>query len=97
MTLLNRTLAVAMTTLICIPVSATLGQGNGILLKPIPEKVVVLTFDDACASQATFVAPILKKYIAGPETPNYVVLRLTPQRVRIMNSVGLGYDDMDIA
>lgn len=35
------------------------------LLKPIPEKVVVLTFDDACASQATLVAPLLKKYGFG--------------------------------
>ena len=46
------------------------GQGKsnapqGILLQPIPEKVVVLTFDDACASQATFVAPILKQYGFG--------------------------------
>jgi len=38
---------------------------DGILLKPIPEKVIVLTFDDACASQATFVAPLLKKYGFG--------------------------------
>ena len=34
---------------------------KGILLKPIPEKVVVLTFDDNCASHATFVGPLLKK------------------------------------
>ena len=33
----------------------------GILLKPIPEKLVVLTFDDACRSHATFVGPLLKK------------------------------------
>jgi len=32
----------------------------GILLKPIPDKLVVLTFDDACLSHATFVAPLLK-------------------------------------
>lgn len=36
------------------------GDPNGILLKPIPEKLVVLTFDDGCASGATVVAPILK-------------------------------------
>ena len=32
----------------------------GILVKPIPDKTVVLSFDDACVSQATFVAPLLK-------------------------------------
>ncbi|MCF7675254.1 MAG: polysaccharide deacetylase family protein [Akkermansiaceae bacterium] len=33
----------------------------GILIKPIPEKTVVLSFDDGVASHATNVAPILKK------------------------------------
>ena len=33
---------------------------NGILRKPIPDRLVVLTFDDAPASHATVVAPILK-------------------------------------
>ena len=33
---------------------------NGILRKPIPDKLIVLTFDDACASGYTVVAPILK-------------------------------------
>ena len=34
---------------------------NGVLLKPIPDRLVVLTFDDAPASHATVVAPILKE------------------------------------
>jgi autotransporter-associated beta strand protein len=34
---------------------------DGILLKPIPDRLVVLTFDDAPASHATVVAPILKE------------------------------------
>jgi peptidoglycan/xylan/chitin deacetylase (PgdA/CDA1 family) len=34
----------------------------GILKKAIPEKTVVLTFDDSCLSHATFVAPLLKQY-----------------------------------
>lgn len=34
-------------------------------LKPIPDKLVVLTFDDAVRSQATVVAPILKQYGFG--------------------------------
>lgn len=33
----------------------------GILRRPIPEKLVVLTFDDGCASHATVAAPILKE------------------------------------
>ena len=36
-----------------------------ILRKPIPDKLVVLTFDDGCKSQATFVAPILKQHNFG--------------------------------
>ena len=34
-------------------------------LKTLPEKVVILTFDDAVASHATNVAPLLKKYGFG--------------------------------
>ena len=34
---------------------------TGILRKPIPDKLVVLTFDDGPASHATIVAPILKE------------------------------------
>ena len=33
----------------------------GILRKPVPDKTVVLTFDDGVASHATNVAPLLKK------------------------------------
>ncbi|MEI6533780.1 MAG: autotransporter-associated beta strand repeat-containing protein [Verrucomicrobiaceae bacterium] len=33
----------------------------GVLIKPIPDKLIVLTFDDAPASHATVVAPILKQ------------------------------------
>jgi peptidoglycan-N-acetylglucosamine deacetylase len=32
----------------------------GILRKPIPDKLVVLTFDDGCVTHATYVAPLLK-------------------------------------
>ncbi|NQU20341.1 MAG: polysaccharide deacetylase family protein, partial [Candidatus Nealsonbacteria bacterium] len=38
---------------------------NGVLRRPIPDKLVVLTFDDGCASHATVVAPILKKHGFG--------------------------------
>jgi len=33
--------------------------------EPLPERVVVLTFDDASRSHATFVAPLLEKYGFG--------------------------------
>ncbi len=50
--------------------TATIGRSEpakvddplGILKKPIPERLVVFTFDDGCASHATVAAPILKKY-----------------------------------
>ena len=35
---------------------------TGILRKPIPDKLVVLTFDDGPASGYTVVAPILKSF-----------------------------------
>lgn len=34
-------------------------------LEPVPDKLVVLTFDDSVASQARYVAPLLKKYGFG--------------------------------
>ena len=36
-----------------------------IIRKPIPDKLVVLTFDDAAVTHATYVAPLLKKYSFG--------------------------------
>jgi len=36
-------------------------ETSGVLKKAIPDRLVVLTFDDACASHATVVAPILKR------------------------------------
>ena len=32
---------------------------------PVPDKIVVLTFDDSVATQATFVAPLLKQHGFG--------------------------------
>jgi peptidoglycan-N-acetylglucosamine deacetylase len=42
-----------------------LGASAQILRKPIPDKLVVLTFDDAVLSHYTNVAPLLKKYKFG--------------------------------
>lgn len=38
---------------------------NSLHADPVPDKLVVLTFDDSVASQATFVAPLLKKHGFG--------------------------------
>jgi len=40
--------------------SASADDPAGIIRKPIPDRLVVLTFDDGCASGYTVVAPILK-------------------------------------
>ena len=49
-------------TVFIFQISIGLGQ---ILKKPIPDKLVVLTFDDAVSTHATFVAPLLRKYEFG--------------------------------
>ncbi|UOQ96822.1 polysaccharide deacetylase family protein [Hymenobacter sp. 5317J-9] len=36
-----------------------------VLRRPVPDKLVVLTFDDAAVSHATYVAPLLKQYGFG--------------------------------
>jgi len=41
--------------------AATPDDPTGIIKKPIPDKTVVFTFDDGCASNATIAAPLLKK------------------------------------
>lgn len=47
------------------------GTGTGncvraqVLRRAVPDKLIVLTFDDAVVSHATFVAPLLKKYGFG--------------------------------
>lgn len=40
-------------------------QGPDHILQPIPDKLVVLTFDDGVSTHATYVAPLLKKYGFG--------------------------------
>ena len=44
---------------------ATADDPMGIIKKPIPDKTVVFTFDDGCASGATVAAPILKRHGYG--------------------------------
>ena len=45
--------------------AAGAGDRAGILREPVPDRLVVLTFDDAVVSHATFVAPLLEKYRFG--------------------------------
>jgi peptidoglycan/xylan/chitin deacetylase (PgdA/CDA1 family) len=40
-------------------------NGSNILRRPIPDRLVVLTFDDAVSNHATCVAPLLKRYGFG--------------------------------
>src|SRR5882757_2208938 len=44
---------------------AALGAGPPRALKPIPDRLVVLTFDDASKSHFTVARPLLKKYGFG--------------------------------
>lgn len=48
-----------------LPLLLPLITNGQVLKKPIPDKLVVLTFDDAVVSHATIVAPLLKKYGFG--------------------------------
>ena len=58
-------LAVVALPVIAFGLPPTEPDPHGIVIDPIPEKLVVLTFDDACRSHATFVGPLLKKYSFG--------------------------------
>lgn len=52
-------------TFVIIALVALLLPQAASALEPIPQKLVVLTFDDSVASHATFVGPLLKKYGFG--------------------------------
>lgn len=56
-----------MKKLLCIVFLIVLSASafSGIIRKPIPNRMVVLTFDDATASQYSIVAPLLKEYGFG--------------------------------
>jgi uncharacterized pyridoxamine 5'-phosphate oxidase family protein len=40
--------------------------------------------------------PILKKYIKDPAEPKYVVIRMKPERIRLMAEPGKGYEDIAV-
>ncbi len=40
--------------------------------------------------------PILKHYIKDPADPKYVVIRMQPERIRLMAAAGKGYEDIEL-
>jgi len=54
------------------------------LRQKIPDKLVVLTFDDGCKSQATFVAPLLKSYGFGATLYNTEGLNILTHKAAYM-------------
>ena len=40
--------------------------------------------------------PILKNYIKDPAEPTYVVIRMKPERIRLMSEAGKGYKDIEV-
>jgi uncharacterized pyridoxamine 5'-phosphate oxidase family protein len=40
--------------------------------------------------------PVLKKYYKDPSTPEYVVIRMKPERIRFMAQTGKGYEDIEV-
>jgi len=40
--------------------------------------------------------PALKEHIQDPASPEYVVIRLRPERIRLMATPELGYQDIDL-
>ena len=40
--------------------------------------------------------PILKNYIKDPAEPTYVVIRMKPERIRLMAEAGKGYKDIEV-
>ena len=40
--------------------------------------------------------PVLKKYFKDLSTPEYVVIRMKPERIRLMAQAGKGYEDVGV-
>jgi len=40
--------------------------------------------------------PVLKKYFKDPSDPEYVVIRMKPERIRLMAPAGKGYEDIEV-
>jgi len=57
-------------TFVTIAITLVASVHGQIVRKPVPDKVIVLTFDDAVVSHATVAAPLLKKYGFGATSPS---------------------------
>lgn len=76
--------------------SITFCGNSQILKKPIPDKLVVLSFDDAPASQYDIVAPLLKEYGFGATffvcefPPNYKdsTLYMNWRQMKVLDNMG---------
>jgi general stress protein 26 len=40
--------------------------------------------------------PVLRKYYKDPSSPEYVVIRMKPERIRLMAQTGRGYEDIEV-
>jgi uncharacterized pyridoxamine 5'-phosphate oxidase family protein len=40
--------------------------------------------------------PVLRKYYKDPSTPEFVVIRMKPERIRLMAEAGKGYEDIEV-
>jgi peptidoglycan/xylan/chitin deacetylase (PgdA/CDA1 family) len=77
--------------------SSIVFQSNSQILKqPIPDKLVVLTFDDAPASHYSFVAPLLKEFGFGatffvcefPPNHNDSILYMNWRQIKALDNMG---------
>lgn len=64
-TLMLKCVKIKLLTLVLAISNVTAHAQTAILRKPVPDKLVVLSFDDGPESHASFVAPLLKKYGFG--------------------------------
>jgi hypothetical protein len=49
--------------ILVLHITSACTSSKQIIRKPVPDKLVVFTFDDGVVSHATFVAPLSKKYV----------------------------------
>ena len=40
--------------------------------------------------------PVLRNYYKDPSAPEYVVIRMKPERIRVMFQTGKGYEDIEL-
>jgi general stress protein 26 len=53
-----------------------------------------ISTDDADKARLYEAVPILARYFPDPKAPEFVVLRMTPERVRMMSPEAMGYEEI---